>query len=161
MTTFQPEKLIKPSHKRGCPTLEGTSKDFKPAKQSDHWLNPTPTSNRYTALQQKEELDNQLPIGKETIPTPSPNLHYQCHQHISPLILLLDQLVSQHYEIKALAHNQVKVQPKTSDSYRIITKALMERHTQFHTYKLKEERTYRVVLKTCTTLLIQKKSKTK
>jgi hypothetical protein len=58
MTTSQPEKWIKLTNKRGRPTQEGTSKDFKLAKISDHWLNPTPTSNRYTALQQQEELDN-------------------------------------------------------------------------------------------------------
>jgi hypothetical protein len=82
MTTFQPEKWIKPTNKRGRPTQEGTSKDFKLAKPSDHWLNPIPTSNRYTALQEGE-LDNQLPIGKETTVNP-PNLHYQFHQHFTP-----------------------------------------------------------------------------
>jgi hypothetical protein len=44
----------------------------------------------------------------------------------------------QQYEIKALAENQVKAQPKTSDSYRTITKALADKRTEFHTYKLKE-----------------------
>jgi hypothetical protein len=66
---------------------------------------------------------------------------------MSPLIQLLEQIVFQQYEVKAVAQNQVKVQPKTSDSYRIITKALAEKRTQFHTYKVKEERTYRVMLK--------------
>jgi hypothetical protein len=53
-------------------------------------------------------------------------------------------------ETKALADNQVKVQPATTDSYRAITKALAEKQMEFHTYKPKEERSYRVVLKTCT-----------
>jgi hypothetical protein len=38
-------------------------------------------------------------------------------QNISPLIQLLEQRAKQQYEIKALAHSQVKVQPKTSESY--------------------------------------------
>jgi hypothetical protein len=36
---------------------------------------------------------------------------------------------------------------KNSESYRTIVKALSERRTEFYTYKPKEERTYRVVLK--------------
>jgi hypothetical protein len=146
MTTLQPQPWIQQSYKRSRPTQDDTSKHFKLAKQSDHWLNPTPTSNRFTALQD-EELDNQLPTGKESIPNPPPPIYITNVTNISPLIQLLEQLASHQYELKALAHHQVKVQPKSSDSYRIITKALIEKHTKFHTYKLKEERTYRVVLK--------------
>jgi hypothetical protein len=67
-----------------------------------------------------------------------PSLHY-----FNSLIKIVPKL----YEIKALAQNQVKVQPKSSDCYRIITKALIDRNTPFHTNKPKEERAYRVVLK--------------
>jgi hypothetical protein len=45
---------------------------------------------------------------------------------ISPLIQLLEQTVEKQYELKALQNNQVKI---------------------FHTYKPKEERNYKVVLK--------------
>jgi hypothetical protein len=60
---------------------------------------------------------------------------------------LLEQVAEQHYEIRALADNRVKVQPKTSDSHTTVIKTLAEKHTELHTYKLKEERRYRVVLK--------------
>jgi hypothetical protein len=81
--------------------------------------------------------------------------------NISPLVQLLEQIALQQYEVKALPHNQFKVQPKTSESYRIIKKALTEKCTHFHTYKLKEERTYKAVLKICTTPSTLKKSKLK
>jgi hypothetical protein len=55
--------------------------------------------------------------------------------------------------------NEVKVQLKSFDSYRTITKALANKSMEFH--KLKEERNYRVVLKICTTQSTQKKSKLK
>jgi hypothetical protein len=58
-------------------------------------------------------------------------------KNISPLIQLLEQTASQQYKIKALVDNQVKVQPKTSESYRTIIKALAEKCAEFHTYKLK------------------------
>jgi hypothetical protein len=66
---------------------------------------------------------------------------------ISPLLLLLEQIAPKQYETKSLANNQVKVQPANIDSYRTITKALSDRHTAFHTYKPKEDRSYRVVLR--------------
>jgi hypothetical protein len=53
-------------------------KDSKLAKPNDHWLNPTTTSNRFTALQE-EDLDNNPPPGKEATPKPP--------QFISPVSL--------------------------------------------------------------------------
>jgi hypothetical protein len=55
------------------------------------------------------------------------------------------------YESKGLAENQVKIQSKTSDCYSTIVKALVEKHGEFQTYRLKEERRYRAVLKICIT----------
>jgi hypothetical protein len=60
---------------------------------------------------------------------------------------LLNRTAHQQYVITALANNQVRVQPTTSDSYRSITRALTVNRAEFHTYKPKEERNYRVVLK--------------
>jgi hypothetical protein len=48
---------------------------------------------------------------------------------------------------KALPDNQVKFQQIMSECYGITVTALTERCTEFHTYKLKEERSYGVVLK--------------
>jgi hypothetical protein len=69
-----------------------------------------------------------------------PSIYVTGIKNIPPLIQLLDQIAIQQYEIKALADNQVQVQLKTSESYRTIIKALAEKHTEFHAYKLKEER---------------------
>jgi hypothetical protein len=66
---------------------------------------------------------------------------------MSPLIQLLEQITKQQYEIKALADNQVKFQPDTSECYVTLPNGLAKKCTNFHTYKLKEDRSYRVVLK--------------
>jgi hypothetical protein len=141
MTSLQSEQWIKPTNKRGRLTQDGSFKDSKLAKPSDHWLNPTPTSNCFTALQQDEDLNNHPHLVRR--PPPTPPIYITNVTNIPPLLQLLDQIVPHLYEIKA----QVKIQPKTPDSYRIITKALLDRQTQFHTFKPKEDRTYRVVLK--------------
>jgi hypothetical protein len=78
------------------------------------------------------------------MPKPPP-IYINDVTNISPQ--LLEQIALQQYEVKVLAHKRVKVQLKTSESYRIIIKALAEKRMQFHTYKLKEERCYRIVLK--------------
>jgi hypothetical protein len=39
------------------------------------------------------------------------------------------------------------VQPATADSYRSITHALTDKRAEFHTFRPKEEKNYRVVLK--------------
>jgi hypothetical protein len=53
------------------------------AKSSKNWINPTPTSNRFSALQQEDDLVNQPSPGKEATPNPPfispvslPSLHY-------------------------------------------------------------------------------------
>jgi hypothetical protein len=129
--------------------LKYPERDAKHAKESEHWLNQTSTSNRYTALLEEESEDQQQKAGLENTPKPPP-IYITDVQNISPLIQLLEQIAKQQYKIKALADFQVKVQTKASKSYRIIIKSLAEKHTGFHTYKL-EEGSYRVVLKICTT----------
>jgi hypothetical protein len=115
-------------------------------KDKEHRLNQISTSNCYTAVLEEGSQDQQQKAGPENIPNPPP-IYITDIKNISPLVQLLEQIAKQQYEIKALADNQVKVQPKTYESYRTVIKALAKKHTEFHTYKLKEERTYRAVLK--------------
>jgi hypothetical protein len=146
MTSSQPDESITPTNKRSRQTQDGSSRDNKKATSNGNWRNPTPISNRFSSLQQDDDIVNQSTPGKEDTPKPPP-IYITNVTSIPPLSQLLDQIVPKLYEIKALAQNQVKVQPKSSNSYRIITKALNDRNTPFHTYKPKEERTYRGVLK--------------
>jgi hypothetical protein len=50
-------KWTKVSYKRRRSTKEETEGKAKHTKESEHWLNQTCTSNRYTALQQEESED--------------------------------------------------------------------------------------------------------
>jgi hypothetical protein len=139
------DNWTKVSYKRGRSIQEGPESQAKHAKESEHWLNQTSTSNRYTALLEEECEDHQQKAGSESTPK-APPIYITDVTNISPLIQQLQQVAKQQYEIKALADSEVKVQPKTFESYRIIMKALAEKRTEFHTYKLKEETSCRVVL---------------
>lgn len=51
------------------------------------------------------------------------------------------------YSYKCINQNSVKLFTKSSDAYRKIVHLLNETHVKFHTYQLKSERAFRVVLK--------------
>jgi hypothetical protein len=120
-------------------------KEAKHVKENEHCLNQTSISNRYTALLEERSEDQQQKEGPVDTPKPPP-IYITDDTNTSPLIQLLEQIAKQQYEVKVLADNQVNVQPKTSESYRTNTKALPGKCIEFNTYKLKANRSYRVVL---------------
>jgi hypothetical protein len=59
MTSSQPNEWITPTNKRSRQTQDGSSKDNKMAKSNGNWLNPTPISNRFSSLQQEDDIVTQ------------------------------------------------------------------------------------------------------
>lgn len=51
------------------------------------------------------------------------------------------------YKSRTLANDTVKINPKTSDAYRALVKHLRSQNIVFHTYQIKQDRAYRVVLR--------------
>jgi hypothetical protein len=147
------------SNNRGRPTHEEAPRAPKLIKESDYCLNTTSTHNRYSALLEDESEDQQQTTDSGITTKPPPTYVSNVTTTILPLIQLLEQYAMQ-FEIMALAGNQVEIKPKTSESYKTI-KPLAKKRTAFDTYKLKEERNYRAVLKISTTPLILKKSSQK
>jgi hypothetical protein len=88
MNSSRPDNCTKVSYKRGRSTQDGTDKEAKHAKQSKNWINPTSTSNRYTAILE-EESEEQQKAGNENTPKPPPVYKTDV---ISPLIQLLEQI---------------------------------------------------------------------
>jgi hypothetical protein len=129
--------------KRSCPLQEDSTQDAKHSKEENHWLHPTSTKNRFSALSSEEPTDTAQTSTAGDTPK-SLQIFVSDVITIPPLLQLLDQIAFQIYEIKALAHNQVKIQPKTPDTYRAIIKTLADKNTFFHTFKPKEERSYTI-----------------
>jgi hypothetical protein len=156
MYSSQPElndNWTKVSYKRGRPTHDETEREAKHAIEIG-WLSQTSTSSHYTAPLEEESEDKQQKAGPEE--TPKPPLICITGIKIISLIQLLGRTAREQYEIKDLTDNQVKVQPKKSESYRTIIKAFAEKLSEFHTYKLK-----RKVKKICTAPSSLKKSRLK
>jgi hypothetical protein len=68
-------------------------------------------------------------------------------QNIQQLNELLVTIAEDDFDLKVLQGNQVKIQPKSSDKYTTIIKAPAEKRTEFHTYKPKADRSFRIVLR--------------
>jgi hypothetical protein len=68
-------------------------------------------------------------------------------QNIQPLKELLVIVMENDLELKILNGHQVKIQPTSTAKYQTIIKALAEKHTEFHTYQPKENRSFRTVLR--------------
>jgi hypothetical protein len=55
---------------------------------------------------------------------------------------VLCYIASGDVELKVLQGKEVKIQPKSSDKYTTIIKALTEKRTEFHTYQPKADRSF-------------------
>ena len=91
---------------------------------------------------------------KETDPAEKPINHiakpppiYIDAQIIHRLIELLNNTTGkENYSIKQLKADQVKVQTSNPETFRKVTKALKEKNAEYHTYQLKADKSYKVVI---------------
>ena len=114
------------------------------AKKTEYWLGETlTTSNRFSTLM--EETTNEA-VAKQIDHKPPP-IFISGVVNIKPLIDLLNVIAPDKYVVKTLPNDQVRVQPTESPIYTSIIKALMEKNTEFHTFKPRQDRSFRVVIR--------------
>jgi len=131
--------------KRSRDSPETSTKISKQSKLSSYWLSaPIHTSNMFEALDPEEHMNTDPPVDK--LPKPPP-IYVDRVDNMQPLTELLNETVKRDFEIKVLRADEVKIQPKSAQAYSIIVRELKNKGTEFHTYKLKQERSFRVVLK--------------
>jgi hypothetical protein len=104
---------------------------------------PIPTTNRFSTLSE----ENVEEAAKQSTEPKPPSIFISGVTNIKPLIELLNEIAADKYLVKTLYNDQVTVQPAESSVYTTVVKALMEKYTEFHTYKPRQERNFRVVLK--------------
>ncbi|GAB0086381.1 hypothetical protein DMENIID0001_004320 [Sergentomyia squamirostris] len=126
----------------------------KQTKIDDYWLAKpmVPTYNPFAPLTIVEEIqdkDKEQEKEKEkekTDPKPPPIFVHNV-QEITPLTALLETEAKDAYTYKTLRNFTVKIQAQNSDSFRRIHKALKDKKTEMHSYQLKSDKGFRVVLK--------------
>jgi len=86
-------------------------------------------------MQEWKELSNPFPFFVSEI------------INIQSISQLLEEIAISDSEMKIISNKQVKIQPKSSIVYVNIVKELKNRNTEFYTYKLKQERSFKGFLK--------------
>lgn len=101
-------------------------------------------NNKYAALTIDDD-DECEPV--ETIPKPPP-IYIPDVQNISVMLKQINNLIkSDEFNYKSLREGQIRLMIKSIDSYRKIIKYFEESNICFHTYQLKQEKAYRIVVK--------------
>lgn len=135
---------IRRKRQRNSP--ENLSRNLKQTKLNNYWLStPVPISNRFENLETEDHPETD-PSTNEKLTKPPP-IFVDKVNNVQPLIKLLNDHVNNNYEIKVLRNNQVKILPRTSEAYTTIVKQLELKETEFYTYKPKQERDFKVILK--------------
>jgi PAX-interacting protein 1 len=115
----------------------------------------TTTSNKFDLLKGKDgedpgmsgdnnDISESLPAAKVQKPPP---IFVSGVDDIQPFIKQLEIVSTNGFVINVLYGDHVKIQTTTSEHYSAIVKLLTSKNFQFHTYQLKQDRSYRVVLK--------------
>jgi len=115
------------------------------AKKQNYWLGGTITlTNRFSTLSE-ENIEEEA--KQSTEPKPPPIFINRCKKYKTSE--LINEIAKDKYLVKPLYNDQVRVQPTESSvyTYTTIVKAMMNKNTEFHAYKSKQERRFRVVLK--------------
>jgi len=82
-----------------------------------------------------------------TIPKPPPISVHGVINYKDMIKSITDVAEEAQFYTKTLANNVIKLSCSTPSKYRAIVKNFKEKNIYFHTYQLKEERAFRVVLK--------------
>ena len=112
-----------------------------------------PTRNRYQVLTNntQDESGENAGTTSETIPKPHPKpppiFVYDVVNYPKMVEQLKEIAEVEHYSTKSLANNVVKINCNTPEIYRRMITYMKERNIMYHSYQIKEDRAYRVVIK--------------
>lgn len=115
----------------------------KAATQED---NTIATNNRYSILTVEESKCHNTETTKK-ITKPPPIYIYGVTNYVEMVAQLRNCLEDEQYTTTSLANNTIKINCTIADNYRKLIRYLKEQNIIHHSYQLKEDRAYRVVIK--------------
>lgn len=109
----------------------------------------TSTQNRFDVLKEKEgDKEPEGNAEKEDSSEKPPPIYIPYVSNISMMIKSISsEIPCSDFNYKSMKDNQIRLMIKNSDSFRKTVKYLELKNISFHTYQLKQERAYRVVIK--------------
>ena len=126
----------------------GTSAIGNLDTEKQRWLQELPLRNSFSSLTEEIEADLTSEITTHPTHIAKPPPIFVEAQIIDSLINLLNNLVGKdNYTIKQTKIEQIKIQTNAQEIYRKVIKALKEKNAIDHTYQLKAERSYKIVIR--------------
>lgn len=120
-------------------------KNFKRIALNDR---PTTSNNAYNLLQNDNDDGEEFHDTEENSePKPPPIIIPDVGDVKKMLEDISKVIMPQEYTYKSLKNGHIRLMTKSSNAYRTVVKHLDSQKKMFHTYQLKQERSYRVVVK--------------
>jgi len=131
---------------QGLPKLDWqTMKNPKSNKNSPHLTTAAPPTKTYNRFEILAQVSESQPLPQQHKPPP---IFIHGVTNYNQMIKSISEVAEdEQYYTKSMANNVIKLNCSTSDTYRNIVKHFRDNGIFFHTYQLKEERAFRVVLK--------------
>lgn len=151
-TTYQ-EKLKMPKKNQSTSRPQSeiliTTRSRSPSVQRkipDYWLS---TQNKFDVLD--DETNTTKETEKKEIIKPKnekpPPIFVYGVENIQKLAGAVESTVGKRFLLKSLMDKKIKILLANKEDYKKITEMLIEKNTQFHSFQLKDEKSFRVVLK--------------
>lgn len=110
-------------------------------------IEPNSQGNQFEVLNVEEDEDNCQEEQEDKSSRPPP-IYVPYVENISIMIKSISKVVSSNdFNYKSMRDSQIRLMVKNIASYRTVVKHLESKNICFHTYQLKQERAYRVVVK--------------
>lgn len=115
---------------------------------SDDELPSTSNANRFASLQNNKDDQNQQSTTRVPEPIKPPPLFIPGVTNIVDMIKNICKVIpSKDFNYKSLRNGEVKLSVNNIESYRKLVKCFDDKEVSYHTYQIRQERSYRVVLK--------------
>lgn len=104
--------------------------------------------NRFSALSDDDESDTDGEVESETKEAKPPPIFIPMVADIKSMINSFSKIVSlDDFSYKAMRDSQIRIMAKYTQTYRTLVEYLNKKNIAFHTYQMKQNRAYRVVVK--------------
>lgn len=155
-----PSNLIEPPNKNLKHDVQTNTRNMNAVQTTAVPTNAVPTdqpstsnSNRYSALDTEqnkadENANSNVDASNATAELKPPPIFIPFVENVANMIADFVKVIpAAQFSYKALRGNQVKVSIQSVNDYKKIVEYCLKKNVKFHTYQLKTERAFRVVIK--------------
>lgn len=140
--------IFEPNKRINCDQIQGPSLKKKAGDPRTVINNePLETSNKFEVLSNTDMCDSGLDQTEVKVPKPPPIYLKSTVKEFNTLCTLLKSIGGENSFSCVTTTRGITIRPESSDVYRKFINILKVNGAQYHTFQLKEDRSYRVVLR--------------